>query len=370
MDFAVFTDSRLALLASDMMEVMMADKRSKPTSRVAKFDTAKFLLIILVVLGHFLETKAFGVADQKWAGALFVFIYSFHMPLFIFISGLFLRRMDATAPFPAFRVASLVMLGLALKIVRSLASFIPNGRTSFALLRDSSTPWFLFALAAFFALAWLVRDIHRAGVLACAIGVGLFAGYDPSVNDTLYLSRIAVFFPFFWLGYCLQPQKILEYARKKWVKILAAAVVLCAASACWFFYTDLQALKYLFAGRLPFAQIAQLGIPECSWLHRALAYVIQLAMSMAVLVLVPERKMGIFTRYGSRSLQVYFWHFLVIMLLSKAGFFPWLASWCPLWEVCVPVIAVAASIVLGVRIWGWPLQWLIRREPSPNREHM
>ena len=51
------------------------------------FDTLKALLIFLVVFGHTLELFPFTPAIRATSS----FIYSFHMPLFIFVSGFFAR---------------------------------------------------------------------------------------------------------------------------------------------------------------------------------------------------------------------------------------------------------------------------------------
>ena len=54
--------------------------------RDLRFDTLKGLLILSVVLGHFLSHEATHSAPSE---AMANFIYSFHMPLFVFLSGYF-----------------------------------------------------------------------------------------------------------------------------------------------------------------------------------------------------------------------------------------------------------------------------------------
>ena len=53
-------------------------------------DNVKAFLIICVVVGHFTNQALSGSHALK---SLFVFIYSFHMPLFIFINGLFCKKL-------------------------------------------------------------------------------------------------------------------------------------------------------------------------------------------------------------------------------------------------------------------------------------
>lgn len=49
------------------------------------FDNLKFILILLVVIGHFMEP----FNAERTTQAVYQFIYSFHMPLFIFAAGYF-----------------------------------------------------------------------------------------------------------------------------------------------------------------------------------------------------------------------------------------------------------------------------------------
>lgn len=58
-------------------------------NRIYLFDNIKFLAIVLVVIGHAINflTSSKGNMLEK---SLYITIYSVHMPLFIFLSGLFL----------------------------------------------------------------------------------------------------------------------------------------------------------------------------------------------------------------------------------------------------------------------------------------
>ena len=54
--------------------------------RIYLFDNIKFLLILLVVIGHLIEHSPMLKTQDCFRG-IFLYIYAFHMPLFIFISG-------------------------------------------------------------------------------------------------------------------------------------------------------------------------------------------------------------------------------------------------------------------------------------------
>lgn len=48
-------------------------------NRIAKWDNAKFVLIILVVICHFYENY---LGSSKLVNSLFFSVYTFHMPAF------------------------------------------------------------------------------------------------------------------------------------------------------------------------------------------------------------------------------------------------------------------------------------------------
>ena len=58
-------------------------------NRDNKFDFIKGILIILVVIGHAIQVL-YGIDNKEvWYNPIFNIVYTFHMPLFIFISGYF-----------------------------------------------------------------------------------------------------------------------------------------------------------------------------------------------------------------------------------------------------------------------------------------
>lgn len=63
----------------------MSEAVKKSTKRIYKWDNLKCFLIVMVVIGHFVNQYAPISNTMK---SLSLFIYSFHMPLFIFLSGL------------------------------------------------------------------------------------------------------------------------------------------------------------------------------------------------------------------------------------------------------------------------------------------
>ena len=83
-------------------------EKIKAENRVFLFDNIKFFLISTVVVGHIID---FATAESDVYKSIFLFIYSFHMPLFIFLSGLFNKNRDTKK-----KVISFIFLGFAFDI--------------------------------------------------------------------------------------------------------------------------------------------------------------------------------------------------------------------------------------------------------------
>lgn len=56
------------------------------------FDIAKGIGIILVVIGHCIPDASTGNISDTFLKSIFRIIYSFHMPLFFFVAGIFTFR--------------------------------------------------------------------------------------------------------------------------------------------------------------------------------------------------------------------------------------------------------------------------------------
>ena len=78
-----------------MQQIDNINSTSSHASREEKWDFLRGIAIFLVLLGHSIQW-----IDPEWQhNLLFEGIYSFHMPLFMFISGYFLRKNLQEVPF-------------------------------------------------------------------------------------------------------------------------------------------------------------------------------------------------------------------------------------------------------------------------------
>lgn len=147
---------------------------SPKRQRLAWVDYAKGLGIFLVVLGHTIRGLINSSILEKSASIKFVdeWIYAFHMPLFFFLSGLFVCR-AASKPLKDFIVRRLNIIiypYLVWSILQSLLQSMGSGYTNnqislIELWKIICQPvmqfWFLYTL---FILVLVYRILHKRGV--------------------------------------------------------------------------------------------------------------------------------------------------------------------------------------------------------------
>ena len=98
-------------------------------NRVVKWDNMKFLLIFCVVIGHISEMYT---GNYIWFKRLFLFIYVFHMPAFLFVSGLFSKKTVKERRFKT--IFSYLILYFVIKILRNGIHYVVYGKGSFSIL--------------------------------------------------------------------------------------------------------------------------------------------------------------------------------------------------------------------------------------------
>lgn len=119
-----------------------------PTMRLLHLDSIKGVLIVLVIIGHAIQ---FCMPDCE-QNFCFRFIYSFHMPLFFFVSGYLANRGCYNSSVIGKRVYQLLiplLYGHSLLLYYKPVTLIliKGYRHSFILIRDcGSCTIFLFTL--------------------------------------------------------------------------------------------------------------------------------------------------------------------------------------------------------------------------------
>ncbi len=275
-----------------------------PKARVAKWDNAKALLIILVVWGHIFSAYAKTCADVRTADLI---IHSFHIPLFIFISGLFSKSTVDSKSFKYNKIIGFFLLYYFMKLLISITRLCLHKPANFFFFSENSTPWFIFAVAVMYLLTRLVRNYNHLKVLFLSIVLSLLAGFFSEINDTMVSSRIVVFFPFFFLGYMLDRNKILKFVNRPLIRIFSAVTVIsfCVISAL--LCDKVYGIRTLFVGCNSYSELGS-ELYFFGPLLRLAVYCISALMSVAVLSLIPNARIPLFTYCGTKTLQIFALH--------------------------------------------------------------
>ncbi len=332
--------------------------------RIYLFDNLKAVLILLVVLGHFAELFS---GESHSMQALFIFIYTFHMPLFIFISGLLHREYQPGDPLQRGRFVSFLLIALCLKLLLAAVRLVLTGSGAFHLLSEDGIPWYLLALAAYELIIYLIRGYKPSIILPIAILLSCFVGYDSSIGDYLTLSRIVVYLPFFLMGYYMKPERILAFSKHIAVKIAAAVVLFAYILFCWLQTDWIYRYRRLFTGRNSFASAAE-KLPNAGIQDRVLVILLALLIGFAVICVVPNIRIKGLTRIGSCTLQIYFWHRVILYILT---WFNWSVLLRDILggaagKAAYLLSAALLTIILSSALFSHPTKELLQLERHPR----
>ena len=193
--------------------------------RIAYIDFLKAFAIATVLLGHSVEQLS---GDAFWDHPIWAFLYSFHMPLFMFVSGLFFKS-SLRKGFGGVLRVKIVQLGipsvtaflleLTIMKVAGVTSIADLCEVSFAGFMNSV--WFLKCLFFCIVIMWLAVKVLRHDVLAAVVAsaaVLLVPGGD-IVNLNFML-------PCFCLGFLCGTRKEFLGRHRRTLGILAVVAFL------------------------------------------------------------------------------------------------------------------------------------------------
>ena len=193
------------------------------------FDNLKCLLIFLVVYGHFIENFQSIYASESTRIA-YHFIYLFHMPGFVFVSGYFARKGDGKIFEKVLlnQIVPLFFFQLVFEVFHWVVFHEFSGKTLD--LAPYWILWYLLSLAFWrisFQLLYKIRFLLLISVI-----LALVAGMVSSIGYPLSISRTIVLFPFFVLGNIFKERGFVEKIKSgRFFPVYAVLSVLVLAGA-------------------------------------------------------------------------------------------------------------------------------------------
>lgn len=316
-------------------------------NRQYHFDNIKCILILLVVTGHFVDRCINMSYTYK---ALFCFIYTFHMPAFLFISGLFSKRTLNKEQFPSLKIYELFCLYILAKLTIWLTKVLYYQSYKFSLFVEPELPWFFVALGFCYVVTWCIKRYNLRSFLCLSILLGCLCGYDNNIGDFLVLSRSIILFPFFLCGYMLDPETATKSLSGNRCKILA---VFLAAAAFYIIYRNAELLyqyRSFFKGNGSFMDMGI--VLSYGWIFRILWYAFAAAMIAVTISLVPSGK-TVLTRFGQRTRSIMIFHIPVKEFFFRFGVHAFLVKSFPGigWKLIYIVLSVITTFALGTRFF-------------------
>jgi fucose 4-O-acetylase-like acetyltransferase len=277
--------------------------------RDALLDNAKFLLITLVVVGHAIEPTT----DSRIANAVYFWIYLFHMPAFVLISGYLSKSFDGSGrriDKLLTTVAAPYLIFWCVYAVQSASSgrSLPDGP-----LEPVWLTWFLAALFVWRLTVPLWQRVRRP--FAVAVALSLVGGLV-ATGEVLGMSRIISLLPFFVAGLLLE-QRHFDLLRHTWVRVAGAALGVATMAACYL-YLEQASREWIYWRESLVdrdVDLLPVGIPG-----RVLFLVLAFALTAALLALTPRRTTR-FTRLGALTMYVFLLHGLVIRVADQFGWY-------------------------------------------------
>ena len=264
--------------------------------RIVFWDNIKGALILLTVFAHIL----YGLQEYyPTINSIVDYIYMFHMPAFVFVSGYFGKSEHSHSFESIFRIIFLYF------IFNSIVGFI-YGMSS--MLVPLYSFWFLIALAVWRLTAPYISEIK--GIMIFLLAASVVAGFYISLDNTLAVSRIICFFPWYMTGYFFSKEKSDKLISRKYTKRLASGTVMLLVTAVLFFvskyyfrYSDNELLM------LPYSKPSEA-------LGRCVLYIAALSAIITLLMLMPDKKLPLLTMFGRNSLWIFILHRPLTLILS------------------------------------------------------
>ena len=271
------------------------------TVRDDRLDSVKYWLIVLVIAGHVFTCREF--ADSKACVVLGKWIYIFHMPLFIFISGFLSRKKDKKNFLPSiWRILEPLIIFQVLTIIpRILNKDFVN---AFVIaLTPWHMLWYLLSLVYYRLMLQFIPDKllrHKKLILTCTFCISILAGFLP-FDRFLSLQRTLAFMPFFFLGYYMRGKNL--YLPNKYKPLCILFLILMFAIPL--FFPQYLSLKHADPYGSVFVAV-----------KRMITFVFAIPMSIAFINICYNTPW--IAQQGKLTMQYYIYHMFMLLIVMVA----------------------------------------------------
>lgn len=266
-------------------------------------DTAKAVLIYLVVLGHFLEYLIGWSAPNH---VLLGTIYFIHMPAFIFISGVLFKDKNYHK-----NIIFFLTLYLLFQIIFPAFDMLWTGQFQFNWNVFAKPYWILWYLLGM--MVWTVLThflIQTRMPILIAVLCSLLVGLSPWNNYQYSVGRIFVFFPFFVVGAVYGKQLLKFISQQRYTTLYAGVILLGIASVVYLS----QISRFWLYGSYSYTQL------KVDWIDGSLirfGCLVLSSLGVYAVFALTRLFSGRLIQLGTHTLPVYLLHGFIVLLIAK-----------------------------------------------------
>ena len=275
-----------------------------------KFDSLKGIMILLVLFCHYIEKMYPAWQDDSITRYLYYFVYLFHMPVFIFISGYFSKKNNSDDYYKK-TISNCLIPYVLFNLLYCLVS--SRGDIVNSLLQLPYPQWTLWFLLSLFLWRLLLRPVSMfRGAFLLSILLSLYIGFT-EMGNFLSLARTFSFFPYFLAGYLI-PEQAIEKVRSlnKAVILILFAFAVISLLLIQKLGVSISALymstPYMYLGM---SGMASVGV-------RIFLLVTGFICIMGFIALAPE-KYSFLSLFGKNSVLIYLVHSGIIRFLMHVS---------------------------------------------------
>lgn len=266
--------------------------------RNERIDSVKYCLMIMVIAGHIFSQKLF--ISAYGCSVLWKWIYIFHMPLFVFLSGFFSHKKGIKD-----YIQSCWRLFEPLLLFHLLMRGVQYLSTGQIIWKELLTPWWvLWYLLSLICWRTFIQFIpekllnNARSLFIIAFFICIISGLLP-FGRFLSMQRTLAFFPFFFLGYCMKGRSI--FIQKKYKPL------------CFAFLGVTIIFPLYFSNILGDLNQAQPYNNVNEMFSRAFVFCLSFPMSLSFINICPNTTWT--SQQGKMTLYYYIYHAILIYFL-------------------------------------------------------
>ncbi len=264
-------------------------------TRKNNFDNLKGVLIFLVVLGHLLYS--FTQVNTLKATQIVYFIFTFHMPLFMIVSGYFSKKKTNKT-----KLLKLIIMFLLLNLSYTIYDFVITHNFSLLVLKHSS--WYLLLLIIYKFLYDLklreIVDKHKKMTLILSLISAITIGF---FKCGLFISRFFEYTLFFNLGYLLNYYKSLKNKKISYLLFIFSIILLA-----------------FLVKKVPADMMFYLGDSYSNYslaIYRFIMYLTDILLYLSIINIMPNIKIPFISHWGKNSLYIYILHRIPTLIITN-----------------------------------------------------